>query len=1362
MNPCPDAKHLDALIADQLAEDIRHVVEDHVEECAECQAALDERFQGDTSVDRNADTSNQAESGNGDLRTEFVDRLVRGVCRDVDIAENSSRGEGLLPAEAQPVELLAGSPADAETSRLLAGRYQVVGEIARGGMGVVLRVVDVDVQRNLAVKVMLGPSGDEQTERFVEEARITGQLQHPGIPPVHEIGRLADGLPFFSMKLIEGRTLVELMRDRDKPQDNLPSLLKIFEQIAQTVGYAHSQGVIHRDLKPSNIMVGAFGEVQVMDWGLGKRLVSSEGHGGPIRQRPGSLLPVPAAGGSTNNLIGSLDETIGKDAATPDPDRLTQAGQVMGTPAYMPPEQARGKIDSLDERSDVFGLGAILCFMMTGHPPYKADDARDALRHAQRGDLTQCRQRLNACGADDELVELATQCLADDARQRPKNAGEVAQRVTAYLVSVQRRLEQAEIERATAQANAVAERKRRRTSMALATSLLVLIVSGSAAFIWYQREQTLADARKTKTENEIVKALDEATDIREELLGTLQNERDTALALHNNPAMWEGRLDAACSLVERAEALSATAGLTLAEDQLAGISALNTALAADRRDQQQARRLESIRLDATTVAEDTIYLAAVIPNYKAEFRLAGLNVEQGDPGELATRIRESNIRWQWVATLDSWANSESDDNLAERLLAIARAVDPDPSWRDRFRSLPVRSDLKLLKQLAADPLAEDQSPALVAALAVRIHKLGGDPIPLLERALLRHPNDFWLHLQFGMAAKDPQIRAGCYRAALALRPTSVVAYNNLGLAVGGEDAIKAYRMAIEIEPMFAPAYVNLGHALIKQNKLEEAVVAFRRVNEIAPNWALAYSSLGGALAKQEKFDKAIVAFGQAAKIDPNDAGTIYNMGVVYRSQNDPDRAMSAFRRAIEVDPEYAQAYSDLGNILKSQDKIDEAMAAYRKAIEIDSKYAPAYVNLGAVLEDPDEAIAIYRKALEIDPSLAIVYVNLGFVFKKQNKPNETIAAYRKAIEIDPEFTIAHFRLGRVLQEQSRHDEAKAAYRKAIEIDPRHAEAYAWLSTVFNVQRKFDEAIAASQKSIAIDPNQADPYFNLGVALQARGQLDDAIAAYRKAIEINPGFASAYSNLGNILRGQGLLEEATEAYSKAVEIDPTLAVSWLNLASALRSNGRLNESLKAFQQGHTRGSRKAGWRHPSAQWLKEAERLVELDAKLPAILRGEVKPANSEEKLELARHCQLYKKQFVAAAQFYADVLDDPETPAKQAATYRYNAARAAVLAASGTGVEAGQTDGRERAVWRGQALKRLKAQLDLFSASIDQQPELGPPVAKLVKQWQVDKDLASIREQESLANLPSTEKADWLQFWSAVEIFLEPLETERK
>ncbi len=174
-------------------------------------------------------------------------------------------------------------------------RYQLAGEIARGGMGAVLRGRDVELGRELAVKVLLEKYLDrpEVARRFIEEAQIGGQLQHPGVVPVYDIGSFGQR-PFFTMKLVKGRTLASILGERTDPGQDRPRLLAIALQVAQTLAYAHAKGVIHRDIKPANIMVGAFGEVQVMDWGLAKVLAeggiadeerSSRGHQPPRSSR---------------------------------------------------------------------------------------------------------------------------------------------------------------------------------------------------------------------------------------------------------------------------------------------------------------------------------------------------------------------------------------------------------------------------------------------------------------------------------------------------------------------------------------------------------------------------------------------------------------------------------------------------------------------------------------------------------------------------------------------------------------------------------------------------------------------------------------------------------------------------------------------------------------------------------------------------------------------------------------------------------------------------------------------------------------------------------------------------------------------
>jgi serine/threonine protein kinase len=311
--------------------------------------------------------------------------------------------------------------------------YEVLRELGRGGMGVVWRVRDSVLRRSLAAKVPLDAYRDdpECRRRFLNEARVLGQLEHPGIVPIHQVGTLPDGRPFFVMKLVRGRRLDDLLTEKGP---GAARWLRVFEAICQAVGYAHSQGIIHRDLKPSNVMLGKFGEVQVMDWGIAKILPGKTSLSAEVTQ---PYLP--------------LDENEGQTS-----DRA-----VMGTWPYMPPEQANARIEEIDQRSDVFGLGAILCALLTGQPPYVGGSTEEVRRKAAKGDLADALTRLEACGADD-LVALAKRCLAVDPEKRYADAREVAEEVANHRKNVETRAQQANEERVLAEVRAEAEEQARR------------------------------------------------------------------------------------------------------------------------------------------------------------------------------------------------------------------------------------------------------------------------------------------------------------------------------------------------------------------------------------------------------------------------------------------------------------------------------------------------------------------------------------------------------------------------------------------------------------------------------------------------------------------------------------------------------------------------------------------------------------------------------------------------------------------------------------------------------------------------------------------------------------------------------------
>lgn len=285
-----------------------------------------------------------------------------------------------------------------ELPELEGTRYKILRQLARGGMGTVYLAEDSLLERRVAIKVTnLADSSGELAARMWQEATIIARLEHPGIVPIHDLGRTTDGRVFYVMRLVEGRRLDEYTSQTD----SLSERLRVFLKVCETVAFAHASGVLHRDLKPENIMVGPFGEVMVMDWGVAKVLPRSARD----ESDDGSRAEAPPSNHSVNG---------------------TAYGTVVGTPDYMAPEQAAGRTDLLDERTDVYSLGAALYFLLTERPPFTIDDPAIAERQplAPRELNPQLARAIEA---------ICLKAMSIDRSSRYASAQELAAEITRFL-----------------------------------------------------------------------------------------------------------------------------------------------------------------------------------------------------------------------------------------------------------------------------------------------------------------------------------------------------------------------------------------------------------------------------------------------------------------------------------------------------------------------------------------------------------------------------------------------------------------------------------------------------------------------------------------------------------------------------------------------------------------------------------------------------------------------------------------------------------------------------------------------------------------------------------------------------------------
>jgi eukaryotic-like serine/threonine-protein kinase len=663
------------------------------------------------------------------------------------------------------------------------GRYDVIDLIGKGGMGDVYRVRDDEIERDLALKIMRLELQDDPTlrRRFIEEAQVTGQLQHPGMPPIHERGELPDGRLYYTMKLVQGRTWHDLFKERSDPNQELPRFLAIFEQVAQAVAYAHSKHVIHRDLKPANVMVGRFGEVQVMDWGATKVLAAAA----TKNDDPGTPPPT--------NFV--------RTQRSLDPDSNTEVGTTLGTYAYMPPEQADGLIGQVDERADVFALGSILCEILTGGPVYTGRSRDEVRRKAIRGDLGEAIRRLNESGSDLDLVTLAKECLAAERLDRPRDASALAKRMGVHLADVQERLKKAEIAQAKASARAEAERSRRKMTFALAAALLLSGVIGGG---WWAAFCLDRDARLTETDRIVGDALGRA----EALLAEAER------AGNETPEPWNRALSAVEKAKDVLAGRPARRGLAKRTEDLHAVVHRQTI-----EKREQARKASAIRELVTQLDEARLQEAigkdqginrnAMYAAYESAFRDAGLDL-YGDAAAMVSMPIAERDREGIASALDDWASDEHAVAESKRgLAAIARLIDP---VRNQIRDAIRRDDRAELVALAKDAESRRYPAASVILLARTLVSRGDltSAIELLTEAQRRFPTDFWINYEVGQLLS----RSGSPR---------------------GDDGVRFLAIAATLKPNSPGTLLNLSRALDAVGKRDEALAVYRKavhVNEI--------------------------------------------------------------------------------------------------------------------------------------------------------------------------------------------------------------------------------------------------------------------------------------------------------------------------------------------------------------------------------------------------------------------------------------------------------------------------------------------------------------------------------------------------
>ena len=691
--------------------------------------------------------------------------------------------------------------------------------------------------------------------------------------------------------------------------------------------------------------------------------------------------------------------------------------------------------------------------------------------------------------------------------------------------------------------------------------------------------------------------------------------------------------------------------------------------------------------------------------------------------------------------------------LLDRVVDIrsAKADDPDGSVTESAYTVAFREaglDLAVLTPAEAGARIKARTPAVAMAVAASL-----DDWAAVRRGLRGDTPGARRLTEMAWAADADLWRNDFRAAARCSRPVEATG----GVAIADKEQQ-------ELDELDAVSLDLLGKALDDAGDAAAAEAVLRTAQHRYPGDVWVNYDLARALAKLSRREDAIRYYTAARAIRPE---TAHELAHALEAKGEWDEAIAVFRDLVERRRENGRHLVCLGRSLKSRGQgaeaaavLDRAEAAMRSRIRLRPDDPGSHHILGRASWTGQgkltEAIAEYREAIRLRPNLVEPHTNLGAALYGRGKLAEAIEEYREAIRLLPD-AIPHTNLGDALQRQGKLTEAIAEYRQAIRLRPDYAEAHTNLGSASPVaQGKPGEAIVEYREAIRLRPDLAEARTCLGNALLAQGKSAEAIVEYRAIIRLRPDYAEAHYNLGSVLRDQWKVEEAIAEFRAAIRLRPELAEAHCNLGEQLYRQGHFQESLAEYRKGHELGSKRSDWRFPSAQWVRQAERMASLETRLPAVLRGVEKPKNAAEYIAFA--CVASRtKRYNSSSQLFAEAMRaDPRVAEDMRSGHRYNAACAAALAGAGRGEDRPLPDDVEKARWRKQALAWLEADLTAWANLLEAaKPEARGSMVRTLAHWKEDADLASLRDPGALAGLPAEEQPASRKLWVEVDALLE-------
>ncbi len=1086
----------------------------------------------------------------------------------------SSLGEGLQTSELVPAGPGGASAAAALLARYraregaFASRFHVLRELAIGGMGVILEAQDRDVGREVAIKIIreqrelgFGASAPRVSSRllarFLNEARVTGQLEHPSIVPVHEIGVDEHGRPYFVMKLVRGKTLGAVFELARGPQSEWTQarVLDVLLRVCEALAYAHEKGVLHRDLKPSNVMVGEHGEVYVMDWGIARR-------------------------------IGEPDVATDASDASPEPIAAAQTadGGVVGTPSYMSPEQALGDRARMGPRSDVYAVGAMLYHLCAGRAPFQHSDESDTPTAIRERVVTEELEALPAA-TPPEVQAICAKAMERDLDKRYADMREFAEDLRSFLLG---RTVKAYETGAWAEAKKWFQRNR---AIALVSAAAAVILVGGV---------TTSLVLEARSENRRVELARQAL---------VKSDAELERVLDDN------RGEQVVRGIDEYAAPDRAWRRTVRELQRVGVS-----LSASEGVERSATILDQMRGRSPMLFDKTIQaLDALRHDLKtAAHRSPASAAAQRDSGvvgcvetllqHLETYPRIAAMRRELLAVEDEpqrfvWPAAEGLSR--DELSWLALAANRNAAWE---RSI----------DYARGVLAQgsDYWAHLVLARGSLETGRDDDAIRQAEQALASQPNAAWPDLVLAEALyrkgeSDAALRA--QRSAMQHAPSSAVAAGRLATALkragkydaarwyldqfidrNGEDAdLRLVRATIgtassdpaaaladidcafEVFPDHGPSLVERAGLLDASADNELAVYAYERALTRMNGWGAFENDYGAHLEQHGRIDEAIGWCSKAVEDAPYEAQYLHMLGyVLERAQRAAD-AEATYRMATAVRPSYALPWISLTNFLQAEGRTSEAIEACTGWLEAVPTSSRANAMRGLLyyengqyeesIVDLDRSRA--QNATNPEPLHTLGHVRLakGDIARGMDETRAALRRYEAMVAAhpaDPKYAFAHAYLACSAHTLGDLETAKQHYTIAISLDPQGVPRYLDLSTILFELGDVERSAECLESVLAMHPENAEACCRLAWRSMRRGDDTRAVELLTRGDELGARTAGWREPSKRWIRqAVGIREHAALVDGRAV---PVSDEDWLWLGVGAFRRWNFAESVRAFE------------------------------------------------------------------------------------------------------------------------------------------------------------------------------------------------------